>query len=113
MGYREEYNKARENIAADKPVWIPNTKVVFMPPNFLVWLGANDPKLAVMDPYSTRDLAKYVVTQKVGNDISISLATPEEINAYRDDLVLATGRIVKKIPEPYRTRFSAAMLVIS
>ena len=113
MGYREEYNKARDNIAADKPAWIPSTKVVFIPPNFLVWLGANDPKLCVMDPYSTRDLAKYVVTQKIGNGVSIHLATPEEINTHRDDLVLASGKIAKKIPEPCRTRFSAAMLVIS
>ncbi|MFH1821155.1 MAG: hypothetical protein ABH852_01760 [Methanobacteriota archaeon] len=113
MGYREDYNKARDDIAANKPVWVPNTKVVFIPPNFLVWLGADDPKLCVMDPYTTRDLAKYVVTQKIGNDISVHLAPFEEINTHRDDLVLATGKIARKIPEPCRTRFSAAMLVIS
>ena len=113
MGYREDYNKARDDIAANKPVWVPNTKVVFIPPNFLVWLGANDPMLCVMEPYTTRDLAKYVATQKIRNDVSLRLAAPEEINAHRDDLVLATGTIAKEIPEPCRIRFSAAMLVIS
>ena len=113
MGYREDYNKARDDIAADKPVWVPSTKVVFIPPNFLVWLGANDSKLCVMDPYTTRDLAKYVVTQKIRNDVSVHLASFEEINTHRDDLVLATGKISKEIPEPCLTRFSAAMLVIS
>lgn len=113
MGYREDYGKAQKKIYESKPVWIPNTKVVFIPPNFLVWLGADYPKLCRMEPYSTRDLARYIVTQKIKNHVSLCLATPDDINTYRDDLIVGSGEIIKKLPEPYRTRFSATMLVVS
>ncbi len=113
MGYREDYSKAVDFIVEGKPIWIPSTKVVFIPPNFLVWLGADRPKLCRMEPYSTRNLARYIVTQKIKNDVSLCLATPDEINTYRDDLIVGSGEIIKKLPEPYQTRFSATMLVVS
>ena len=113
MGYREDYSEARKRIRNGEPVWVPSTKVVFMPPNFLVWLGADDPMLCVMESYSTHDLARYVVSQKVRNDVTVRLATPDEINTHRDDLVIAAGKITKKLQEPFLTRFVAVMIGIS
>lgn len=111
MGYKESYNAAREKIGKREPVWVPGTKVVFMPPNFLLWLGTNNPALCLMDPYCMSDLARYVACQRTKNPIV--LATLEEINTHRDDLITSVGKIINDIPEPFQTRFSAAMLVIS
>ena len=113
MGYRESYDKARKQVDESKAVWVPETKVVFIPPNFLVWLGGDVSILCTMRPYSTRDLARYITTQKVPNEVSLEAATPEEVYEHRDDLLMSVGEIIKELSEPYLTRFSAAMLVIS
>jgi len=113
MGYRESYDKARKQVNEDKSVWVPETRVVFIPPNFLVWLGGDVSILCTMRPHSTRDLARYITTQKVPNEVSLEAATPEEVNEHRDDLLMAVGEIAKELSEPYLTRFTAAMLVIS
>lgn len=112
MGYAEEYAKVKKLLGNEKPIWLPDKKVVVLPPRFLVWLAADDLQLCYVDA-SAHDFARYVVTRKAGKNVEISIATDEQIRAHRQELIKAGQQIVDKLPEPHRTRLSALLFSIS
>lgn len=109
MGYREEYVKAREAIDEGNPIWIPKVKTVVFPPHFLIWLETFDPKLCIARNASPHNMAQYVVTQKLGNHISVELATDSDLTGYAEEIVKKGAEFAKSLPEPYRTKLMAVL----
>ena len=113
MGYQEEYAEAKEKIGKGEAVWVEATKTVFLPPRFLTWLGADDPKLCRVHNAGTHIIARYLVTRKLPNDARVELATDGEIREKQADILGAGHKILRELPEPYRSRLTAVLLSIS
>jgi len=110
--YQGRYADAKKKLAAREPVWQPDTKVVILPPRFLVWLGRDDPQLCLMVDAGATELARYAATGKAGN-ATIVIATEDEVSSHAQELASAGNKILRQLPEPYRTRLTAVLLPIS
>ena len=108
MGYLERIKEIKEKLNAGKPIWVPERKVLVIPPNFLIWLGAEESQLCRV-ACSTYRLARYVLTGEAGGSIEISIATDEELRWCREALDTAAKEI-GKIEEPYRSRLSEILV---
>jgi hypothetical protein len=109
MGYLEEIEKIKKQLYGGKPFWIPERKVLVVPPNFLIWLGVEDSQICKITT-SVYRLARYVLTGISDDNVKIAIATDEDLSYCRRVLDIATNEI-EHMEEPYRSRL-AELLVL-
>ena len=93
-------------------VWVPETKVLVVPPDVLVWLGVDEPKVAVVANLGRYALAKYVITG--GKNITWDDIAWDDADKYGQTgehrMTQMSVQSLKKLEEPYRTRLTAFLL---
>ena len=110
--YSEEICKIKARLSEGKPIWIPERKMLVIPPtyggrgepstSFVIWLGAENPKVCKVICSSMHRLARYVLRGEIANN-DIRIATDDEIRECREILDRAKEE-AEKIEEPYRSR---------
>jgi len=109
---REKWTNLEKLLGSGTCVWISETNVLVVPPDVLVWLGADDPKVGVVANLRRYALAKYVITG--GKNITWDDVTWDDADKYGQvgerGMLQMSGKALKKLGEPYRTRLTAFLL---
>jgi hypothetical protein len=128
--YSEEIGKIKIKLSEGRPIWIPERKVLVIPPNyheklrrlgfvvgkggrgpstsFVIWLGAENPQICRVICTSMHRLARYVLKGEIA-DNDIHIATDDEIRQCREILDNAKEEI-DRIEEPYRSRLMSLLV---
>jgi hypothetical protein len=109
LGIRRDYDFDGDHPKAC--AWIPETKVLVIPPDTLLWLGSEEPKAAAVASYR-HALARYVITG--GKSITWDDLIWEDIGSFMEKkergIQILAGQALKKLDEPYRSRLAAFLL---
>jgi len=110
LGYREMILEIKLKLLRKEPVWIPDKKALAVPPDFVIWLGTEEPKVVRVRCHSQHRFARYVLTGKVDENAEIYLATDDDIRECKEILDRA-AKEMEKIEEPYRSRLAEILVL--